>query len=87
MIHIKYYIFNKYRNSNVNKIQISDHKENSFKIIKKIKNKTDHEEIQEESNYHFKKNKDYVSNFKNFKTMTIEIMIDNFPKNIIRFST
>jgi len=115
MIHIKYSIFNEYRNSDVNEIQISNHKENSFKIIyqiinqkilekrtisleqlvifcsfkiiKKIKNKTNHEEIQEESNNHFKKNKDYVSNFKNIKTMTIEIMIDNFPKNIIRFST
>ena len=26
------------------------------------------------------------NNFKNLKTMTVEIMIDNLPKNIIRFS-
>ena len=115
MIHIKYSIFNNNKNSNFNEIQVSNHKENTFKtiyqiinqkiiekqtisleqlvifcsfqIIKKIKNKTKYEEIQKESNKQFLKNKGNVNNFKNFKSMTIEIMIDNLPKNIIRFSS
>ena len=112
MIHIKYSIFKNNKNFNINEIQISDHKERSFKIIyqiinqkitetisleqlvifcsfkiiKKIKNKTNYEEIENESSKQFQKNKSYVNNFKNFKTMTIEIMVDNLPKNIIRFS-
>ena len=114
MIHIKYSIFKNNKNFNINEIQISDHKERSFKIIyqiinqkitekqtisleqlvifcsfkiiKKIKNKTNYEEIENESSKQFQKNKSYVNNFKNFKTMTIEIMVDNLPTNIIRFS-
>jgi len=114
MIHIKYSLFKNDKNLDINEIQVSNNKENtfkiiyqiinqkiiekqtisleqlvifcSFKIIKKIKNKTNYEEIQKESNKQFLKNKGYVNNFKNFKTMTIEIMIDNLPKNIIRFS-
>jgi hypothetical protein len=114
MIHIKYSIFKNEQNLDSNEIQVSNHKENtfktiyqiinqkiikkqtinleqlvifcSFKIIKKIKNKTNYEETQKESNEQFLKNKDCVNNFKNFKTMTIEIMVDNLPKNIIRFS-
>ena len=108
MIHIKYSIFKNEQILHSNEIQVSNHKENtfktiyqiinqkiikkqtinleqlvifcSFKIIKKIKN------TQKESNEQFLKNKDCVNNFKNFKTMTIEIMVDNLPKNIIRFS-
>ena len=114
MIHIKYFIFKNEKTLDNNEIQVSNHKENtfktiyqiinqkiiekqtitleqlvifcSFKIIKKIKNKTNYEEIQKESNKQFLKNRDYVNNFKNLKNMKVEIMIDNLPKNIIRFS-
>jgi len=58
----------------------------SFKIIKKIRNKTNHQEIQKESTKQFLKNKANLKNLKNIKTMTIEIMVDRFPKNIIKFS-
>ncbi len=58
----------------------------SFKTIKKIRNKTNYQEIQKYSIKQFLKNKNNLSNLKNIKEMTIEIMIDNFPKNIIKFS-
>ena len=114
MIHIKYFIFKNEKTLDNNEIQVSNHKENtfktiyqiinqkiiekqtitleqlvifcSFKIIKKIRNKTNHQEIQKESTKQFLKNKANLKNLKNIKTMTIEIMVDRFPKNIIKFS-
>lgn len=58
----------------------------SFKMIKKIRNKINNQEIQKESIRQFLKNKSSVYDYKNFKILTIEIIVDRFPKNVIRFS-
>lgn len=58
----------------------------SFKSIKKIREKTNYQEIQKESINKFLKYKSNMINFKNLKNITIEIMVDDFPKNVINFS-
>jgi len=58
----------------------------SFKSIKKIREKTNYQEIQKESIKKFLKNKSNMANFKNLKNITIEIMVDDFPKKVINFS-
>lgn len=58
----------------------------SFKSIKKIRNKTNYQKIEKETIKQFQTNKNSWKSFKNIKTITIEIMVDKFPKNIIKFS-
>ncbi len=59
----------------------------SFKMIKKMRNKINNQENQKETIRQFLKNESSVYGFKNFKMLTIEIIVDRFPKNIIKFST
>jgi hypothetical protein len=58
----------------------------SFKSIKKIRSRINYQEIQNESIKEFYKNKSRLINFKNLKTITMELIVDDFPKNVINFS-
>ncbi|MBT3328994.1 MAG: hypothetical protein HN384_03535 [Nitrosopumilus sp.] len=58
----------------------------SFKNIKKIRDKTNYQKIEKETIKQFQTNKNSWKSFKNIKIITIEIMVDKFPKNIIKFS-
>ena len=58
----------------------------SFNIIKKIRGKKNSQKIEEETIKQFQENKNNLENLKNLKMVTLEIMVDRFPKSIIKFS-